>query len=111
MQIDTSDFSNYRFEVKDDKVIIYGPFVGSHFDRTQNKWVEMAVVATKEHPVVNLFTNNIDDRILKMHLPHLKGAKKTFDDVVPNMDEDPYGRKVQRGTINRQTWNLSGCFA
>lgn len=111
MIIDTSDFRNYRFEVVDNQVIIYGPFVGHQFNHKEKKWEEKSVVATKEHPIVHLTTNNTDERILKTHLHHLKGAKMVSSDTVPNWDEDPYGRRVQRGTINRQTWDLSGCFA
>lgn len=110
MYYDISDPRNYSFEVNDKEVICRGEGMGSHYNNEKKRWDYYSVIATSDSPVVWITTNNIPDQILRNHLHLLKGAKKVKEIVVPNWDEDPYGRRVQRGSIVKQIWDLSDCF-
>lgn len=100
--IDINDASNYRFEVKDDKVMLFGPFVGFLSDEMQ--------VCTKEQPRVILSNGNMAEQVLRIHLPRLKGAKMVERERIPFYDQTPSGRYYQRGTVECETWDLSACF-
>lgn len=98
MNIDINDPKNYKFELSNDTLHLSGAFIDN------------MCVASKENPMVHITTNNIEDRILIIHLPRVKGAKKLVDEERPNYDTDPYGRRVQRGTRPYQVWDLSEIF-
>lgn len=48
--------------------------------------------------------------ILRKILPMTKGAICEKKEIHPWIDEDPYGRKVQRGTFSFEIWDLSKLF-
>ena len=94
--------ANYNFEIKDDVLFL-------HVD--DGYYLPQRIrVASKENPEVVIDTNNMEDRSLITYLPRLKGAIKLVDEVYPNYDYDPYGRRVQRGTRPYQKWNVSEVF-
>lgn len=101
----------YTIKVTDDKVICQGYGMESHFNSESKKWEYVQTIATAQNPLLYITTNNPDERILRYILPHFKDARKINEIKVPNWDEDPYGRRVQRGTIIKQIWDFSGCFA
>lgn len=92
----------YKFEVKENTLYLH---INDGYYLPQR-----IRVATEENPMVHITTNNQDDLVLSNYLPKLKGAKKLVDEVRPNYDEDPYGRRVQRGTRPYQIWDLSQVF-
>lgn len=100
----------YTIKVTDGKVICQGYGMEPHFNHESKEWENFQTIATTEDPLLYLTTNNLNERILRQLLPNLKGAKKIKEIKKPNWDEDPYGRRFQRGTIIKQIWDLSGCF-
>lgn len=64
----------------------------------------------KEEPYVYLTTNNYGEMKLRSLFPLVKGAVCKKKEVHPWMDEDPYGRSVQRGTYSFEIWDLSALF-
>lgn len=70
------------------------------------KWEQCHLICSLRYPVVELSTNNSDERYLRKLFPKLKGAKRIYRKTRTDYDEDPYGRKVQRGTISDEIWDL-----
>ena len=64
----------------------------------------------KEEPYVYLTTNNYGEMKLRRLLPIVSGAICKKKEIHPWMDEDPYGRKVERGTYSYEVWDLSALF-
>ena len=67
-------------------------------------------LCSKEEPLIYLTTNNWDEMILRELFPLVKGAACKKKEIRPWMDEDPYGRMVERGTYSYEIWDLSALF-
>lgn len=70
------------------------------------KWVNCHYVCSVKYPVIELSTNNSNEMYLRALYRKLKGAKCVYRNTYTNYDEDPYGRKVARGSIEHQIWDL-----
>ena len=81
------------------------------YDSNNLKVGNCSLLCRKEDPVVYLTTNNISEIQLRNILPLVKGAVCKKKELTPWMDEDPYGRKVQRGWLSYEAWDLSTLFS
>lgn len=110
MVVDTNNPANYRVVKEDGKLYVYGKFVGMQFDRIQKKWLDRCCIADEHNKILELITNNVSDRILRMMVRRIKGAKLVKSWERDNCIDDPYGRMVKIGTIRCEIWDLSNCI-
>lgn len=74
------------------------------------EWVHGMKVCQPNYPVLVLSNNNEDERNLRRFLPTLEGARRVYHKVVKDYGTDPYGNKVERGTISYEIWDLRSLF-
>lgn len=56
-------------------------------------------------------TNNVSDMRLRQIMPMVEGAKLVKSSECQDYKDDPYGRLVNCGTINVQTWDISNVIS
>lgn len=107
---DTTNPENYRVEITPYQVAICGWFVGREFNHVTNTWENKRTVATPYNPICEFSTNNAEDRICRMMMRHIKGAKLVKRWKRDNLIDDPYGRMHKIGDITCEEWDLTECF-
>lgn len=80
------------------------------FTNIKGEWVHGLNVCDINYPVLVLSTNNPNERYLRRFLPTLSGAKRVYHKMYTDYDTDPYGRKVARGSISYDIWDLRSLF-
>lgn len=67
-------------------------------------------LCSKEEHLIYLTTNNWYEMRLRNLFPLVKGAVCKKKEIRHFIDEDPYGRMVERGTYSYEVWDLSALF-
>lgn len=77
------------------------------YDNDLKRWVHYLIINS---PIVDLGTNNCEDNGMRKLFRVVPWAKLLYQEDFPNWDEDPYGRRVQRGWISWEIWDLRELF-
>ena len=80
------------------------------YDSNDAKIGHCSKLCDRKEPEVYLTTKNYGDMKLRSLFPLVKGAVCKKKEIRPWMDEDPYGRMVERGTYSYEIWDLSALF-
>lgn len=77
------------------------------YDYDLKQWTHYITIC---EPVCELDTNNCDHMDRRKLFRLVPWAKLVYKDRKPYMDEDPSGRRVQRGWIDYEIWDLRSLF-
>lgn len=77
------------------------------YDDNLKRWTHYITIGS---PIMELDTNNCEDMGMRQLFRTVSWAKLLYQKNIPYMDEDPYGRRVQRGWISWEIWDLRNLF-
>ena len=95
-------YGESKLQLKDNKLVLSRSSIGIHDALTLGD--ESSVHS------VSFTTNNIIETVGRAVCHQLDDAVLLEAETIPDYDEDPYGRIVQRGTIEYERWDLSKVY-